>query len=95
MGVTSEDHISRRSRFRAGIAQCAIAGLLASTAMFAYAGSATQSTEGAAAAPTSHLTGQVGGTCLEAGPTTDAILAGWAQQRAGQQVEDVKVDWHG
>jgi hypothetical protein len=44
---------------------------------------------------TYHLTGQVGGTCLEAGPTTDAILAGWAQQRAGQQVEDVKVDWHG
>jgi hypothetical protein len=44
---------------------------------------------------TYHLTGQVGGTCLEAGPSTDAILAGWAQQRSGQQVEDVKVDWHG
>lgn len=41
------------------------------------------------------LTGPLGGTCLVAGPSADSILAGWAKQRAGQQVEDVKVDWHG
>ena len=42
---------------------------------------------------TYHLTGQVGGTCIDAGPDADALLANWAKQRAGQQVEDVKVDW--